>query len=348
MASLSRAGLKLKVIPWRAGFERLSPVAVDYPSAELQPINLVHLNLDFLFSGDLNNPPLDDIVTPDHYNILIPYWELASVPVEWTGVIRRFDEVWCASSFMARSLATIAKGPVRVVRPAIEFPGGGGRKTRCDFELPEDRFIFFCAADTGSILARKNPKALVEAYIEEFAPSEGACCVVKIIYSDPNQPDIGDIVSIARLRTDVIFMERQLDEQSMFDLYGLIDCYVSPHRSEGLGLTLLEAMNAGKPVIATAYGGVADFVNQDVAYPIDYRLVKVGKDRLPYPEQFTWADPLQSSLRSAMRFVYRNRDETISVGLKGHAHMRSMFSLDRTAAEIRAEISRIWNGGQNR
>ena len=36
---------------------------------------------------------------------------------------------------------------------------------------------------------------------------------------------------------------------------GSCDCYVSLHRSEGLGLTMAEAMALGKPVIATGYSG---------------------------------------------------------------------------------------------
>jgi glycosyltransferase involved in cell wall biosynthesis len=138
-------------------------------------------------------------------------------------------------------------------------------------------------------------------------------------------------------------MDRLLDGPAMRNLYVLTDCYVSPHRSEGLGLTLLEAMNARKPVIATAYGGVTDFINRETAYPVGYRLVEVGEDHLPYPEQFTWADPRRSSLRSAMRFVFRNPDAARLIGTLGHAHMRSMYSLDRTAGEVRAEIDRIWS-----
>jgi glycosyltransferase involved in cell wall biosynthesis len=238
MAALSRAGIRLNVIPWRMGFERLRPVAVDCPSAELQPINLVHLNLDLLASGCLlDNPPLADVVTRDRYNIVIPYWELASVPVEWIGVLRRFDEIWCASSFIACSMTRISTRPVRIIRPAIEFAPVQGSKTRSDFGIPEDRFVFFYAADAGSILARKNPGALVEAYIEEFAPGEGACCLLKIPYSDASHPEIRDILSIAGLRPDVIFMDRLLDGPAMRNLYELIDCYVSAGRMrEGLVL----------------------------------------------------------------------------------------------------------------
>ena len=45
------------------------------------------------------------------------------------------------------------------------------------------------------------------------------------------------------------------------------DCYVSLHRSEGLGLTMAEAMYFGKPVIATAYSGNLDFMNDGEQLP---------------------------------------------------------------------------------
>ena len=57
---------------------------------------------------------------------------------------------------------------------------------------------------------------------------------------------------------------------------------MSPHRSEGFGYTLAEAMAYGKPVVCTAYGGVLDFANQETA-----RLVKctpsiTGLFAIPY------------------------------------------------------------------
>jgi hypothetical protein len=88
---------------------------------------------------------------------------------------------------------------------------------------------------------------------------------------------------------------------------------------------------------------VTDFVNPETSYPIEYRLVPVGRGNPPYPDQFLWADPLQSSLRSAMRSVFGNRESASKLALQGHARMRSLFSLDRSAAQIRAEMDRIWS-----
>jgi hypothetical protein len=102
-------------------------------------------------------------------------------------------------------------------------------------------------------------------------------------------------------------------------------------------------MNARKSVVATAYGGVTDYLSHETGCPVDYRLIKVGEGHLPYPEQFIWADPLTSSLRSAMRRVYKDRNRARTLALRGHARVRHMFSLDRTAAAIRSEIMRIWD-----
>jgi glycosyltransferase involved in cell wall biosynthesis len=346
MSSLMQAGVRLNVIPWRFGFERLRPRFIDYPSTDLQPINLIHLNLDLLSSQRLlDTPPLVGIATPDCYNIAIVYWELASVPPEWFDVIHRFDEIWCASSFVARSIAAVSARPVRIVRPAVEARSVRTMKTRSDFGLPDGRFLFFYASDAGRIIGRKNPQALIDAYLEEFTPDEGTCCLIKLSHADPHSRKVRDIRSIAVRRPDLILMEEVLSVEEMSDLFERIDCYVSPHRSEGLGLTVLEAMLAKKPVIATSYGGVTDFVNPETALTIDYQLIEIGKGQSPYSEHYIWADPLRSSIRSAMRSIFQDADLAKSVGLKGYAVARDMFSLDRTAKDIQTAIERIWNRG---
>ncbi|MBZ9656076.1 rhamnan synthesis F family protein [Phyllobacterium lublinensis] len=341
-----RAGIPLNVIPWSQGFERLRPTPALYPATDSQQINLVHLNLDLLASARfLDKAPLEEIVGPDRYNILIPYWELSSLLPEWHETLHRFDEIWCASTFMARSLTAVTKRPVRVVRPMLERQTVASTRTRDDFGLADDRFVFFYAADAGSILGRKNPKALIDAYVEEFEPGDGACCLVKIHYSNVDSPEIRDILSIAEQRPDIIFMDRLLEDSEMHDLFQLIDCYVSPHRSEGLGLTILEAMGAGKPVIATPYGGSADFVSSESAWPLDYKLVEVGEGNAPYPAQYLWADPARDSLRQAMRSLFADRKLADELGRKGRAYAHDLFSAEATTKTIRWELDRIMRAG---
>jgi glycosyltransferase involved in cell wall biosynthesis len=344
VASLLHAGVQLNVIPWQLGFERLQRVPFSGPGGALQPITLVHLNLDVL-TAFLRTPALAKLVRPSRYNVAIVYWELASIPAEHAAVMQHFDEVWCASSFTASALSAATTRPVRIVRPALERRSTGTRRSGEHVDLPPDRFTFFYTADAGSILDRKNPQALLEAYLAEFSESDGACCVIKITYADPSDPEIRRLRAAAETRSDVVFIDRLLADEEMADLFSHIDCYVSPHRSEGLGLTLIEAMRAGKPVIATPYGGVTDFVTAQTAFPLEYRLVEVGPGNAPYPPAFTWADPRVDSLRRAMRTVMEDRQLAARLGASGRALVSEMFGLDRTAQTIAAEIRRIWTRG---
>ena len=345
---IMKAGIPLNVIPWSQGFERLRSTPVQYPSIDKQIINLVHLNLDLLtVGGFLDRSPLDEIVVPSRYNIAIIYWELSALLPEWHAVLHRFDEIWCASTFMAKSVSAVTKRPVRVVRPMLDRKKVALTRTRQDFGLAEDRYVFFYAADAGSILGRKNPKALIDAYIEEFGPDDGACCLVKIHYSNVESPEIREILSIAEQRPDVIFMDRLLEDDEMHDLFQLIDCYVSPHRSEGLGLTILEAMDAGKPVIATPYGGAADFVTSESAWPLDYKLTEVGNGNLPYPAQYLWADPSIASLRQAMRALFADRKLAEELGRKGRTYAHDLFSVETTTEAMRREVARILQAGSS-
>ena len=69
------------------------------------------------------------------------------------------------------------------------------------------------------------------------------------------------------------------------------DCYVSLHRSEGLGLTLAEAMYLGRPVIATAYSGNLDFMTPENGYLVPYAMRPIGPGNEPYPAEGEWAEP---------------------------------------------------------
>jgi len=345
ISSLTNASITVNVINWKPGFEHLSKIDINYPSRGMQPINLVHLNLDLLDDWKyLDRAPLKAIVNPTRYNVCIIYWELMSIRPEWINVIRRFDEIWCASSFMARSISAVSAHPVRIVRPALDFKTMPSNRDRRSFGLPSGAYVFFYSADAGGVMGRKNPRAFVDAYVREFTPEEGACCLVKIHYAATENEDVKRIVAISKDRPDVIFLDQTLSDADMSALFRQIDCYVSPHRSEGLGLTILEAMAAEKPVIATPYGGVTDFVTEDTALLIDYRLVEVGPNNLPYPSKYIWADPKIESIQKQMRYAFNNRTKAKELAKKVLDNARNLFFIEHTSNAIREEINRIWYG----
>ena len=343
LAALKNAEINVNVVPWTIGFERTTKIdTLEFDRRDPLPVNLIHLNLDLITQPDLiNTSVLPQLATAERYNIGIVYWELAAIAPEWFETIRQFDEIWCASSFMARTFDVISAKPVRIVRPAIDFVHGPPRWTRRHFGLPEDKYVFSYMFDVGSVIGRKNPLALVKAYVEEFHPEEGAVCLLKISYAPDGDAEIEAIRSLADGRPDVIIMDRILSSDEIGDLFNHIDCYVSPHRSEGLGLTIIEAMAAAKPVVAVRYGGVTDFVTPETSFIVDHKLIEVGEGNDPYRPTYIWANAILSSLRQNLRAVFSDQRAAQAKAEQGRMKIDELFSPARTGAAIAAELRRI-------
>ena len=82
------------------------------------------------------------------------------------------------------------------------------------------------------------------------------------------------------------------------------DCLVSLHRSEGIGLGMLEAMYTGVPVVATAYSGNVGFCARETCWLVDYDLVPVARGEYAYAAPgHVWAEPRLDSAVAALRDV---------------------------------------------
>ncbi|MEJ7606724.1 MAG: glycosyltransferase [Bryobacteraceae bacterium] len=117
-----------------------------------------------------------------------------------------------------------------------------------------------------------------------------------------------------------------LSEEEIVSLHKASDCFVSPHRSEGFGFNLAEAMYFGKPVIGTGYSSNLDFMNEGNSYLIDHRLVPIRENAGPYLKGFLWAEPDIEHLQSLMRRVFENKTEREEKGRKAEEEIRTHYS----------------------
>jgi phosphatidyl-myo-inositol dimannoside synthase len=76
-------------------------------------------------------------------------------------------------------------------------------------------------------------------------------------------PHLEELARASPARDRILFLGK-LQLEQLKSLYARADIFVMPSRQEGFGLTFLEAMALGKPVIAGDYGGTPEVVQDEV------------------------------------------------------------------------------------
>ena len=265
------------------------------------------------------------------------FWEAerfrAGGPTPASAVL---DAVWAPSAFVRGAVdAAALRVPVETVPipvPVLEPPKEIDRPA---LGLPVDRFVFLFVFDFFSVTARKNPLGLVDAYRRAFVPSDGAALVLKSINGDVRVDDLDTLRGAVADRPDIVVWDEYLAPERHAALLGQCDAYVSLHRSEGLGLTMAEAMALGKPVIATGYSGNLEFMNDDVAFLVDATPVVIGEGVDPYPPDARWADPDVEHAARLMRQVFTDRAASTRVGRRAADVIRSQWSATRGRSQAR-------------
>jgi glycosyltransferase involved in cell wall biosynthesis len=279
----------------------------------------------------------------DAYRIVMPFWELQTFPDAWLPAFDRVDEVWAPTRFVQSMLAHELDKPVIHMPLPLEFesPPPAARAT---FGLPEDRFLFFFAFDFFSFLERKNPLALVRSYKKAFAAEAGRSgtrLVIKTLNAELAPEQSRALRDELRDDPDVILIERTLSREETLQLIAACDAVVSLHRSEGLGLLLVEAMVLGKPVISTDYSASTEFVSPVTGWPVDYKLVPVGEGEYPFHEGQVWADADEDHAAWQMRQVARNSDEVALRVANAKRFLAENFSPVACGARLRRRMAEL-------
>ena len=237
-----------------------------------------------------------------HYNIAYWLWEIEDFPDEWVDCISLLDEIWTPAEFVSESIRKKTNKPVVTVPYAIEAPVDE-KYDRKYFGLPEDRFLFLMMFDSGSMIERKNPTAVFEAFKKAFEKDDKHVgLVIKI--NGAKEDDVKYITGIMEGYSNIYIINKTYSKVAVNSLIKSVDVVVSLHRAEGFGLVMAEAMVNGTPCIATNWSANTEFMNDKVACMVDYQLVELKQNIGPYKKGIRWADPDVEQAAEYMKKLY--------------------------------------------
>lgn len=241
-------------------------------------------------------------------------FEARPLPDTWVRVLNRTGGAWVPSHWCADVFRDSGVNvPIEVsgygideVRFAV-FPEVPGQ------EIKEDRPFRFLWVGTSlgdgeAIGGRKGGHLVVEAFQKLGLDNAVLLCKVN-----------GDSKGFQALNNvpNVHVIARTLSWQEYSGLVSSADCLVYPSFGEGFGLIPLEAMACGVPVIATHYGGMTEYLSDEVAYTIPVtQETRATLYERRYGPGLYWAYVKVDDVADRMRWVYHHRDEAKAKGAR--------------------------------
>lgn len=142
-------------------------------------------------------------------------------------------------------------------------PNIDGDSIRIKHDLKDHPLILF----VGGLEPRKGLEYLLVAMglVQKRIPNARLIVVGKKAFSSYRGERTFFNILIKRLGIeDCVEFISGIDDEELPKYYAACDVYVLPSRMEGWGLSLMEAMATGKPVISTRVGGVPELVEDEV------------------------------------------------------------------------------------
>jgi glycosyltransferase involved in cell wall biosynthesis len=215
------------------------------------------------------------------------------------------DGLVAGTGFIRDCLVRSSDKPVFLL-PLTDIGIINATKSRTDLGLPEDRLIFLCTFDFFSVIERKNPIDAIAAFKMAFVENAGPILLIKSQNGHLLTEDLALITQAIEGRTDIIHVDQHVDEETQAAYLQCADVLVSLHRSEGLGLHILEALLRGVPVLSTAFSAPTEFLDSANSALVDYALVPVKNGNGVYPTGYLWAQPDVQHAAHLMRKLSSN------------------------------------------
>lgn len=232
-------------------------------------------------------------------------WELPVGPKSWSRQARMLSEVWYPSRYVHDALHRNAGAgqsivphyvPARPILPSnLQACANDGVNLRV-----------LCIADGRSSLPRKNLLSAIRMFSRAFTKGEQARLILKCRNLEEYPDYQREVMQAAAQEPRIQVIDRTLPQDEHDALLAHCDVLISPHRAEGFGLNLAEAMACGKAVIATGWSGNLEFMNEKNSILLPFQLTPVRDPSGIYTgfEGAQWAEAEIDAGARALRDLY--------------------------------------------
>ena len=228
------------------------------------------------------------------------FWELDRPSQSMYDNKEFFNEIWVPNNFVKSSLEDLNKSVINIGYPYKRIM----KNVKSQLKMENGEY-FTTIFDYLSDIERKNPKAVIDSFNMVFNSKKfsNPKLIVKTINSDKCQSDAFKLEKYVEGMKNVVILN---DNWTRLDILKLIRnavAYISLHRSEGLGLPLLEAMDLGVPNIATNYSANTEFMTKDNSCLVDFDLIETLNSKEVYQvNSAKWANP---RIDNAAEYIYK-------------------------------------------
>lgn len=277
-------------------------------------------------------------------------WETSVTPPQWTPVMNGpADRIIVPSVHTMTAIKAaqvrkdIAVVPIPLDVTMFDKPEEDESLTLMGIAQEDFKFLA-----SSQFTERKNFIGLIKAYYHAFHGVNNVVLILKTYMQKHDAEDQARVMGIINGVKQsmnmpnfprIVLLNSIFTDKQMVVLNRFSDANVMLHRGEGWGMSQMEAALAGKPVIATNYGGISDFLDKDTAYLVDYSLTPVFNMWGWYQGNQMWAEPDMGDAIKKMRNVFMLRKKSQAVGEAARKNIIHNFNYERVGRKMQEALS---------